>query len=148
MEDACFRLFFQIETASPRGLFHLLTIPFRPPEIREAILTRIRGSAGPAGEARYFGSQIGSNFSLYSRNPESCRNALRDGKRRIQNGSTRKENQDPQGRIEAPYQIKPPVSLSLTPKHKLDKKIIHDAVRCLRQMPHEVRATIPPSRLR
>jgi hypothetical protein len=48
---------------------HFVTIPLRPPAMREARFVRMRGNASPSGQARYFGSHTGSNFSLYCRNP-------------------------------------------------------------------------------
>ena len=48
---------------------YLAIIPMRPPEMRELILVRMRGSAIPAGEATYRGSHTGSNLALYWRNP-------------------------------------------------------------------------------
>lgn len=38
--------------------------PLTPPEMSDVTLARMRGSASPAGVARYRGSQRGSNFSL------------------------------------------------------------------------------------
>lgn len=48
---------------------HLAMVPLRPLEVREAMLARMRGSASPLEEARYFGSHSGSNFSLNCRKP-------------------------------------------------------------------------------
>src|SRR6266480_4124785 len=48
---------------------YLATTPRNPPEISVARFVRIRGSHSPPGEARYIGSQTGSNFSLYWRRP-------------------------------------------------------------------------------
>src|SRR6267143_2887836 len=48
---------------------HFDTTPASPPEIREATFVRILGSTSPPGDARYIGSHIGSNFSLYSLRP-------------------------------------------------------------------------------
>src|ERR1700693_22131 len=48
---------------------HFDTTPARPPEISDATFVRIRGSTSPPGDARYLGSHIGSNFSLYSLRP-------------------------------------------------------------------------------
>jgi hypothetical protein len=43
---------------------YLAMTPLRPLEVSEAMLARMRGSASPLEEARYFGSHSGSNFSL------------------------------------------------------------------------------------
>ena len=48
---------------------HFDTTPASPPEISDATFVRIRGSTSPPGDARYLGSHIGSNFSLYSLRP-------------------------------------------------------------------------------
>lgn len=58
-----------IKKGRQKNLFHFTTIPFGLLEISKAILVRIRDSFKPPGDARYFGSHSGSNFSLYRRKP-------------------------------------------------------------------------------
>jgi hypothetical protein len=50
-------------------IHHFVMTPSMPPDMREAILARIRGTVKPPGEARYFARQTGSNLSLYWRKP-------------------------------------------------------------------------------
>src|SRR4029453_14816432 len=59
----------QQQQQSERRAFHRVTTPRSPPAMRAERLARMRGSAAPPGDARYFGSQTGSNFSLYWRSP-------------------------------------------------------------------------------
>ena len=56
--------------ALSQWLQHRLGFPvYIPPPMSAAMLARMRGKARPPGEARYRGSQMGSNFCLYSRRP-------------------------------------------------------------------------------
>jgi hypothetical protein len=51
------------------GPGYFATIPLSPPPISEAMSVKMRGNDSPPGDARYFGTHRGSNFSLYCRKP-------------------------------------------------------------------------------
>jgi hypothetical protein len=52
-------------------LSHFETILFQPLEMREAKFIRMRGKARPPGEARYFGSHSGANFTFEGVRPSA-----------------------------------------------------------------------------